>query len=122
MKNNVPYCNIRLVFQTKSKINNFFTFKDKISSFLHSGIIYKFQCGGSDITSYGKTKRHFKVRISEHIGKSVLTTKKVKGDYDATIKEPLLFCNHAPDLEVFLILTANKNNFTFILMLSHQVL
>ena len=99
-----------------------FTFKDQISTFLHSGIVYKFQCGGSDVTSYGKTKRHFKVKISEHTGISVLTGKKVKGDCDAAIKEPLLFCNHAPDFKIFLILTTNKNDFTVILMFSHQVL
>ena len=29
MKNKLPYCNIRFVFQTKCKISNFFTFKDK---------------------------------------------------------------------------------------------
>ena len=42
MKNKLPYCNIRFVFQTKCKISNFFTFKDKIPSFLRSGIVYKF--------------------------------------------------------------------------------
>ena len=122
MKDKVPPCNIRFVFQTKCKINIFFTFKNKISSFLHSSIVYKFQCGGSDVTSSGKTKRHFKVKISEHIGISVLNGEKVKCDYDAAIKQPLLCCNHASDFEVFLILTTNKNDFTVISMFSHQAL
>ena len=39
MKNKFPYCNIRFVFQTTCKISNFFTFKDKILSFLRSGIV-----------------------------------------------------------------------------------
>ena len=43
MKNKLPYCNIRFLFQTKWKVTNFFTFKDKIPSFLGSGIVYKFQ-------------------------------------------------------------------------------
>ena len=43
MKNKLPYCNIRFVFQTKCKISNFFIFKYKIPSFLRSGIVYKFQ-------------------------------------------------------------------------------
>ena len=42
MKNKLRYCNIRFVLQTKCKISNFFTFKDKILSFLRSGIVYKF--------------------------------------------------------------------------------
>ena len=73
MKNKLPYCNIRFVFQTKCKISNFFTFKDKIPSFLRSGIVYKFHCGSWNATYYGKSKRHFKVRMCKQLGVSVLT-------------------------------------------------
>ena len=86
MKNKLPYCNIRFVFQTKCKISNFFTFKDKIPSFLRSGIVYKFQCGSCNATYYGKTKRHFKVRMCEHLGISALTGKRVKGDDNSVVK------------------------------------
>ena len=60
-------CNIRLVFQAKQNISNFFTFKDRIPSFVRSGIVYKFQCGGCYATYYDKTKGHFKVRMFEHL-------------------------------------------------------
>ena len=115
MKNKLPYCNIRFVFQTKCKISNFFTFKDKIPSFLRSGIVYKFQCGSCNATYYGKTKRHFKVRMCEHLGISALTGKRVKGDDDSAIKEHLLFCNHTPEFEDFSILASN-NDFKVTLM------
>ena len=62
MRNKLPHCNLRIVFQTKCKLINFFTFKDKIPVFLRSGIVYKFKCGGCNATYYGKTKRHFKIR------------------------------------------------------------
>ena len=39
MKNKLPYYNIRFVFQTTCKISNFFTFKDKSTSFLRSDIV-----------------------------------------------------------------------------------
>ena len=58
-----------------------------------------------------KTKRHFKVRICEHMGISALTGKRVKGDDDAAIKEHLLFCNHTPDSKDFSILASNNNDF-----------
>ena len=45
MKNKLRYCNVQFVFQTKCKISNFFTFKDKIPSVLRSGIVDKFQWG-----------------------------------------------------------------------------
>ena len=31
---------------------------------------YKFQCSSCNATYYGKAKRHFKVRVSEHMGVS----------------------------------------------------
>ena len=46
----------------------------------------------------------------EHLGISVLTWKRVKGDDHSTIKEHLLFCNHAPDFEELSILDTNNNN------------
>ena len=116
MKNKLPYCNVQFVFQTKCKISNFFTFKDKIPLVLRSGIAYKFQCGSCNATYYGKTKRHFKVRMCEHLGISALTGKRVKGDDDSAIKEHLLFCNHKPDFEDFSILATNNNDFKVTLM------
>ena len=73
MKNKLPHCNFRIAFQSKCRLINFFTFKDKIPIFLRSGIVYKFKCGGCNATYYGKTKRHFKVRMCEHLGVSALT-------------------------------------------------
>ena len=116
MTNKLPYCNVRFVFRTKRKISNFFTFKDKIPSFLRSGIVYKFQSGSCNSTFSGKTKRHFKVRICEHMGISALTGKRVKGDDDSSIKEHILFCNHTLDFEDFSILAVNNNDFKVTLM------
>ena len=116
MKDKLPYCNIRFVFLTKCKISNFFTFKDKITSFLRSGTVYKFQCGSCNATYYGKTKRHFKVKMCEHLGISALIGKRVKDDDDSAIKEHLLFCNHTPDFEDFSILATSINDFKVTLM------
>ena len=81
-----------------------------------SGIVYKFQCGSCNATYYGKTKRHFKVRMCEQLGIYALTGKRVKGDDDSAIKERLLFCNHPPDFEEFSILSINNNDFKVTLM------
>ena len=35
---------------------------------LLSGLVHKYKCGGCNATYYGKTKRHFKVRIYGHLG------------------------------------------------------
>ena len=101
-----------------AKLVTSFTFKDKIPSFLPSGIVYKFQCDSCSATYYGKTKRHFNVRMCEHLRISALTTKRVKGDYDSAIKEHFLFCNHKSDFEDFSILATNNNNYKVTLMKS----
>ena len=87
---------------------------------MRSGIVYKFQCGGSNATYYGKTKCHFKVRMCEHLGISALTGKRVKGDDDSAIKEHLLFCNHTPDFEDFSILATNNNDWIMESLLIHR--
>ena len=74
-------------------------------------IVYKFQCGSCNATYYGQTKRHFKVRICEHLRISALTGKGVKGDDDSDIKEYLLFCDHTPDFEDLSILASNNSDF-----------
>ena len=116
MKNKLPHYNFRIVFQSKCKLINFFTFKDKIPIFLRSGIVYKFKCGGCNATYYGKTKRHFKVRMCEHLGVSALTGKRVKEDDDSAIKEHHLFCNHSSGFDDFSMLASNNNDFKITLM------
>ena len=65
---------------------------------------------------YGKTKRHFKVRMCEHLGVSALTGKRVKGDNDFAIREHHLFWNHSSDFDDFSILASNNNDFKVTLM------
>ena len=69
--------------------------QDKIPVFLRSGIVYKFKCRSCNATYYGKTKRHFKVRMCKHLRVSALTGMRVKRDNDFAIKEHHLFCNHS---------------------------
>ena len=116
MRNELPHCNLRIVFQTKCKLINFLTFKDKIPVFLSSGIVYKFKCGCCNATYYGKTKRHFKIRMCEHLAVSALTGKRVKGDNDSAIKEHHLFCNYSSGFDDFSILASNNNDFKVTLM------
>ena len=46
---------------------------DKLTKILLSGHVYKYNRGACNSTNYGKTKRRFKGRISEHLGISHLT-------------------------------------------------
>ena len=86
------------------------TFRGKFPVFLRSGIVYKFKCGGCDATYYSESKRHFKLRMSEHLRVSALTGKRIKGDNDFAIKEHHLLCNHLSGSDDFSILTSNNND------------
>ena len=116
MKNKVPNCNFRIVFQSKCKLISFFTFKNKTSIFLRSGIVYEFKRGGYNATYYGKTKGHFKVRMCERLGVSALTWKRVKGGNNSVVKEHHLFGNHSSGFDGFSILASNNNGFKVTLM------
>ena len=90
---------------------------------LLSGLAYQYKCGGCNATYYGKTKRHFKVQICEHLGISHLTDKKIKIDINkpTAIYEHLVCCNYSPSFEDFLILTRESNDFKLNIMESLQI-
>ena len=107
-----PCSNIQMVFQNKCKLINIFRFKDKIPIFLHSGIVYKFNCDAGNATNYGKChKCHFKVKMCEHLGVSVLTGKRLKGHNSSSIKEHHLYCNHSSGFNNFSVIASNNKDF-----------
>ena len=60
--------NIKLVF-TSSKIKNYFSYKDPIPGDLKFFLVCKFTSASCSSSYIGKTCRHFKTRIEEHIKK-----------------------------------------------------
>ena len=111
-------CNLKIDFASPVKVKSFFTFKDKLRKMLLSEHVYQYKCGGCNATYYRKTKRHFKVRICEHLGISHLTEEKVKIDNNKlmAIQEHLLCCNYCPSFEDFSILTSESNDFKLRIM------
>ena len=72
----LPSVNLKVVFRMKNRIfSSKFTFKDKISKETRSLLCYKLQCNSCNATYHDKTKRHFKVCVSEHMGVFVGTGK-----------------------------------------------
>ena len=76
---------------------------------MRSLLCYKFQCSSCNATYYGKTKRHFKVRVSEHMGVSARTGKNIKStknsavgdgtnDFRIKLQENLLIHRDVPQL------------------------
>ena len=83
------------VYRKPTFSGDFTNYESFIPTYQKRGLVYKYKCGGCDATYYGKIKRHFKIRICEHLGISHITGKKVKIDNNklTTIQEHLLCCN-----------------------------
>ena len=94
IRQNLPFCKINVIFKSSIRMSNVFNFKDNICKELKSGVVYRFECGSCNAAYYGKTKRHLKVRVSEHMDVSPLTGKKVNtGFQSSAIKDHMLVCD-----------------------------
>ena len=113
IREQLPFCKIEIVFSSRKKIRNFFSFKDKVPTNLRSLVLYKFTCSGCNVTYIGKTKRHFQVRYSEHLGISKVTNLPLKYNKKTTtaVREHICLCNHSNTHESFKIIGTAKNDY-----------
>ena len=58
-KNYIPYCSLKVAYQSRSRISNLFNFKDVVNTKLSSHIVDQFMCSFCNATYYGQTARHF---------------------------------------------------------------
>ena len=91
VSNSLLQCNIKNIFQSKNSSSSFFKFKDSIPLYLRSHLIQKFQCSNCNVTYYGETERHLKVRAGEPISTFPLTEKRVNNNKKSSIKYQLSF-------------------------------
>ena len=89
----LPYCKLKVIFKSPSKIVNYFHFKYVLPEKLCSGIVYSFKCNSCNAIYYGKTKRHFYVRAAEHMGILHLTNKRLKNVKQSAISDHVLTCD-----------------------------
>ena len=78
---------------------------------MYSLLCYKFQCSSCNGTYYGKTKRHFEVRVSEHMGAYARTGKNIKSTKNSAVRDHMLVCNNIVSFEDFSVLANGANDF-----------
>ena len=66
-------------------------------------------------------KRHFKVRVSEHMGVSARTGKNIKSTKNSAVLDHMLVCNNIMPFEDFSILANGSNDFRIKLQQSNKV-
>ena len=109
----LPCCKINVVFKSAYRMSHNFRFKDRPCKDLISGVIYKFSCSSCNASYIGQTKRHLKVRLSEHLGVSPLTGKRshrTTGHLTA-VQEHSLTCDHLVHYDNFSVLGHAQSTF-----------
>ena len=104
-------CKLQIVFKSQRKPASVFRFKDHLPYDLVSEVVYKYTYGSCKSSYYGEMDRHVKVRCGEHIGISLLTSKKIKPSKQSAICDHLLICNYVPSFDEFSILAHGNNRF-----------
>ena len=103
---------LKMVLESAVKLGNIFNFKDSLPKIIRSLIIYKFTCGKCNITYIGKTKRHLKLRMCEHLGLSPKTGKEYKyTTQPSTVRRHLHDEKHISNFNNFKIISSAKNDF-----------
>ena len=73
MNKYLPDIKLQVIFKSGCAVGDLFGFKDKLPESCMTNFIYKYTCESCNAFYIGKSYRHFKVRVFEHIGKSYHT-------------------------------------------------
>ena len=112
-----PSGKLKIIFKTGSKLGNIFTYKDKSPFPIQSLLLYLFTCSSCNATYIGKTKRHNKIRMCEHLGISSKTGKNLKynSSQATVVREHLETLGHVGEFDCFKILGFAKNDFELLI-------
>ena len=109
LQKRVPFCKVKIVFKTSTRLKSYFSFEDVVPESLCSCQIYNFTCRSCNASYTGKTFRHMKVRVSEHQGVSPRTGKHLKGTLSTFVRDHILDCNHVVAWNDFKVLGRESN-------------
>ena len=104
-----PYIQLRCIFRPVQRLLSFFRFKDRIPLALRSRVVYKFKCQCCDALYFGET------RISEHMGISACTGKRLSKPSFSNILSHHQSYGHPIDPDDFSILTSCSSTFELLL-------
>ena len=103
-ENYIPYCSLKVVYQSRNRISNLLNFEDFVNTKVSSRTVYKFIGSYCNTTYYGQTQRYFFLRASEHLGITPLTGKFVKMPKKSAFFYHMLLDDHKASFDSFSIL------------------
>ena len=110
-----PEISFRVVFKPGRRLSSFFPFKDVIPKFLRSHVVYKYKCQCCGALYLGKTSRHLHTRVSEHLGISHLTGKKLASPSPSSIHSHINTTNHSSSFHDFSITSSCNSSFELLI-------
>ena len=78
IRNQLPFCLLTIVLQSKTRLPSWFKSKDSIPKYLHSYLLFKCLCNCCNTTYYVEPERHLFVQALEHLAITLLTQKRIK--------------------------------------------
>ena len=100
----MTFFNSKVVFRIQNRLSSKFDFKDKVSEEMRSSPCYKFQCSSCNATYCGKTKRRFRVCVSENMEVSARTGKNIKSTKSSDVRDHMLVFNNTMSFEDLCVL------------------
>jgi len=83
----LPTARVNFIYRASTRLRSLFSFKDRIPSYLQSGVVYRYTCGRCKSAYIGETTRHTKRRFHEHMGRSALTGKPLARQVPSAISD-----------------------------------
>ncbi len=118
-KRSLPQVSCRIILKPCLRLSSFFPYKDRFPSAIKSLVVYKFTCGNCNVTYIGKSKRHLKTRVCEHIGVSDRTGRVSGAPRDSAVYQHFMssptpyfrpYCNR-PSIDDFMVIGTAKNDY-----------
>jgi hypothetical protein len=110
LQQHLPNVGINFIYRASTRLRSLFSFKDKIPSYLHSGVVYKYTCNRCNSVYIGETTRHIKTRFFEHMGKSALTGKSMARIVPSAVHDHNKKCKSEVKYSDFQILCKDSSN------------
>ena len=107
---------MRFIFQSGRRLSGFFSFKNRIPKSMRSRIICKHSCQYCRALYFGLTRRHFHTRISQHMGVSPLTGKKLATNSLSSVLAHSHQSLHHISPDDFTIISSCRSNSNFELL------
>jgi hypothetical protein len=105
-----PQVKFYLSLTNKSTIRSLFNFKDSVPLELRSDIIYEFSCVSCNATYVGSSRRRFKERVDQHLGRSHRTHRPLTNPLHSARRNHAELHNHPFKAEHFKIIDQTSNN------------